>query len=198
MLSPRSRFCPRGWVQSGRAGAGMRPGDVCAPSPVVVVGIDGSPGAGVALRWALAEAQRWRSGLRLVHAWEIGYSGMSESRPAALDRTLDDVPSAGFNLVRRGADGLLERMLARAGADAAALATECLVVEGSPADVLVDAAREGDLLVLGSRRHSGLGDLTQGYVAQQCADRAPCRVVVVPSGGTCTSAPVAEVGGNVA
>jgi nucleotide-binding universal stress UspA family protein len=44
---------------------------------VVVVGVDGSAGAGEALRWAVAEARLRGTRLRVVHAWESGFTGMA-------------------------------------------------------------------------------------------------------------------------
>jgi nucleotide-binding universal stress UspA family protein len=53
------------------------------------------------------------------------------------------------------------------------------VVEGKPAQVLLDQSRDSELLVVGSR---GLGDfsgLLLGSVSQQCAQHAACPVVIV-------------------
>jgi nucleotide-binding universal stress UspA family protein len=49
----------------------------------VVVGVDGSPGAGEALRWALAEARLRKVPLRVVHAWSYGYAGAPAGGPDA-------------------------------------------------------------------------------------------------------------------
>ena len=46
-------------------------------APAVVVGVDGSPGARAALRWALREARLRNSPVRAVHAWTFGYIGGS-------------------------------------------------------------------------------------------------------------------------
>ena len=43
----------------------------------VVVGVDGSPEASEALRWALAEGRLRNSPVRAVHAWTFGYVGGS-------------------------------------------------------------------------------------------------------------------------
>jgi len=184
------------WAQDGSDWPGI--GDASAPQSVVVVGIDGSAGADEALRWALAEAQLRRRALRLVHAWEVGYSGLFEGGSAFLDGTPDTVSSPGFNVVHRAAEGLLERVLERVGMPSASVAIECLNVEGPPADVLVGAVRQGDLLVVGSRGHSGFGELMRDSVSQLCARRAPCPVVVVRTGARCASAPVATFGVNIA
>jgi nucleotide-binding universal stress UspA family protein len=56
---------------------------------------------------------------------------------------------------------------------------EELVIEGRPARVLVDLAREGDLLVVGSRGRGRLGGLLLGSVSQHCVERASCPTAVV-------------------
>jgi nucleotide-binding universal stress UspA family protein len=61
------------------------------------------------------------------------------------------------------------------------LVIEGKVVGGPPADALLAAAREGDLLVAGSRGHGGLRGLVLGSVSQQVANHAPCPVVIVPT-----------------
>jgi len=47
--------------------------------------------------------------------------------------------------------------------------------------VLIDAVGEADVLVVGSRDHGGFTNLLLGSVSQQCAQHAPCPVVIVQS-----------------
>jgi nucleotide-binding universal stress UspA family protein len=54
------------------------------------------------------------------------------------------------------------------------------VVTGSASDGLVRSAREGDLLVVGSRGLGGFKGLLLGSVSQQVVHHAPCPVVIVP------------------
>jgi nucleotide-binding universal stress UspA family protein len=58
-----------------------------------------------------------------------------------------------------------------------------LAVERPAADVLVDAARDADLLVVGSRALGGLGALLLRSVSQHCAQHAPCPVMIHRRGG---------------
>jgi nucleotide-binding universal stress UspA family protein len=53
------------------------------------------------------------------------------------------------------------------------------VVEGAAAKVLVTEAEKAELLVVGSRGHGGFAGLLLGSVSQQCAQHAPCPVVIV-------------------
>jgi nucleotide-binding universal stress UspA family protein len=58
---------------------------------------------------------------------------------------------------------------------------EARVAEGNPADVLIDASRDADLVVVGSRGRGGVVGLLLGSVSQRCVERAHCPVVVVPA-----------------
>jgi nucleotide-binding universal stress UspA family protein len=55
-----------------------------------------------------------------------------------------------------------------------------VVREGAPARVLLEAASDADLLVIGSRGLGGFRGLLLGSVGQQCTHHAPCPVVIVP------------------
>jgi nucleotide-binding universal stress UspA family protein len=54
-----------------------------------------------------------------------------------------------------------------------------LVVHGIPAQVLLDASAEADLLVVGSRGLGGFGSALLGSVGQHCVHHAHCPVVVM-------------------
>jgi nucleotide-binding universal stress UspA family protein len=50
---------------------------------------------------------------------------------------------------------------------------------GSPAGVLLDAARGAQLLVVGSRGLGGFTEALLGSVSQRCVHHAPCPVVII-------------------
>jgi nucleotide-binding universal stress UspA family protein len=141
-------------------------------SPAIVVGIDGPNGSNEALRWAIDEARVRRVPVRAVHAWSysqplvpsfVGYPYSAESFGNAIDD-------------RWQAEQRLESAAGEVGEHHE---VECVLVEGSAAQVLIDAVGEADLLVVGSRGHGGFTNLLLGSVSQQCAQHAPCPVVIV-------------------
>jgi nucleotide-binding universal stress UspA family protein len=142
---------------------------------VIVVGVDHSPGAKEALRFALEEAQLRRATLRAVHAWQFGYIGATGMEGA--------LPAVGGELheFRDAAAAALDATLREAIPDPGEVEVERRVVEGAPAAVLVEESRDADLLVVGSRGHGGFAQLLLGSVSQQCAHHAECPVIIVRS-----------------
>ena len=53
------------------------------------------------------------------------------------------------------------------------------VVDGHPAQALIDASEHSALLVVGSRGHGAFAGALLGSVSQQCVQQARCPVVVV-------------------
>jgi nucleotide-binding universal stress UspA family protein len=58
--------------------------------------------------------------------------------------------------------------------------TTVRVATGHPAEELVTASRDADMLVVGSRGTGGFGRLLLGSVSSQVTHHAECPVVVVP------------------
>ena len=54
------------------------------------------------------------------------------------------------------------------------------VVTGDPAEELVKASRDADLLVVGSRGSGGFISLLMGSVSSQVSHHAACPVVIIP------------------
>jgi nucleotide-binding universal stress UspA family protein len=156
---------------------------------VVVVGVDGSPGAGEALSWALAEARLRQVPLRAVHAWASTYAGATSASYGNLGfiGSLDS-PSADAGDLARAAAETLETAIGEAVGETTDVEIEQQVVEGQAAEVLISAAAPGDLLVVGSRGHGGVAGLLLGSVSQQCVHHAQCPVVVVRSSKEDTAA----------
>lgn len=140
----------------------------------IVVGVDGSAGARRALEWAVGEARLRGARLVAVHAWQApslaGVVAPFEA-PATRDTEL-------FERIEASAEELLRNELA--AVDTAELEVDQLVATRNPADALLDAARDSDLLVVGTRGYGGFTGLLLGSVSQQVSHHAPCPVVIVP------------------
>jgi nucleotide-binding universal stress UspA family protein len=126
----------------------------CRIMAMIVVGVDGSEGSRAALRFALEEARLRGAGLHVVHA-ERHYAG-EQDRVAWLEDVVREVvgESPGVEIRRSIADG-------------------------GAASVLVEAATEAEMLVVGSRGHGGFAGLLLGSVGQQVAHHAACPVAIV-------------------
>ena len=53
------------------------------------------------------------------------------------------------------------------------------VLEGQPAEVLLERAKDASLIVVGSRGRGGFASLLLGSVSQQVVQHAPCPVLVI-------------------
>jgi nucleotide-binding universal stress UspA family protein len=137
----------------------------------VVVGVDGSEGSHRAIRWAADEAVVRGDELALVHVWEPPQA----YAPMGLGAyPVDPEP------IRQAADDILQGLVAEARELAPDLVVRGQLVEGAPAEALLEAARTADLLVVGSRGLGGFRSLLLGSVSQQVTHHAPCPVVIVP------------------
>ncbi|MFF6995515.1 universal stress protein [Streptomyces sp. NPDC008313] len=137
---------------------------------MIVVGLDGSPESRSAAEWAAREAALRDLPVKLVHVWEPVPEPMAQAPllgPETHQHWTERVP-------REAAEGL---RLRHPGIEAA---TEQR--SGTPAEALVDAARDAELLVLGSRALSGLGGFLVGSVGQAVVARSEVPVVLVRAG----------------
>lgn len=140
-------------------------------TPRVVVGIDGSPGAETALRFAADEASQRGLPLRIVCAW---------GPPAGTYVGEAFAPTAdGIVEAEHHADDVLRAALERL-AGGGAIETEALSIEGHPAKVLIEQSQDAALLVVGSRGRGAAASLLLGSVSQKLAHHAPCPLVIVP------------------
>lgn len=137
----------------------------------IVVGVDGSAASNAALRWALDEARLRGVQLEAVHAF-ASHEVSTTSQALHLIET-------DFAAYRTAGAEIVDRAMSEAGAES--VEVERSVVEGPPAEALLDAAKEADLLVVGSRGRGGFAGLLLGSVSEQCAHHAPCPVVIVRS-----------------
>ena len=135
----------------------------------LVVGFDGSKPALEALRWAAEEAEHRSAEVQLIDCWR--------------EPILDDRP---WVEVWDDPDGLRKQVLADLAAVTDAIAQEhpgvpfsAVLHGGRPDDVLVEAAEEASLTVVGARGRGGFSGLLLGSVSQRVASSASSTVVVV-------------------
>jgi len=141
----------------------------------IVVGVDGSPGAMAAARFAVEEARIRKATLRFVAAWHVPAMAYGNAFAVATE----DLPDA----MREVAGRALEQTLEELG-DLGELTVEKHLEAGPAPQVLLSQAADADLLVVGSRGHGGFKELLLGSVSQQCAHHAPCPVVIVRADAT--------------
>ena len=142
----------------------------------IVVGVDGSEHARRTLQWAVDEARLRKWVVIAVHAHAI------PTLYVAPDPVLGATPPIPDPEITKRLEEAAERLLADELDQVASddVTIESRVVTGSAPDALLSAAREGDLLVVGSRGLGGFKGLLLGSVSQQVVHHAPCPVVIVP------------------
>ena len=134
-----------------------------------MVGIDGSESARDALRFALEEARLRGASLRAVAVWHVPVGAYGAAFVPAHVSLREDLESA----MRQALEDSL------ADAAAADVDVQTMLREGRAAEVLLEEARDAELLVVGSRGLGGFRGLLLGSVSQQCAHHAPCPLVIV-------------------
>jgi nucleotide-binding universal stress UspA family protein len=139
----------------------------------VVVGLDASPAAAEALRWAARYARAVGADLHAVHAfvWSQREAVFLPTDPSMLDTS-----GKPLRPVRPPED--IARLFASVQPESGWTLT-CFA--GDPGPVLRSRAKDADLLVVGTGEHAGLGRLLVGSVSHYCLSNAPCPVVAVPA-----------------
>jgi nucleotide-binding universal stress UspA family protein len=135
----------------------------------IVVGVDGSESSRVALRWAIGQAKLTGASVDAVMSWRYP--------TAVVDRASG--PEADFEAVTRDALAEILKQDASAQPD---VPVRPVVTEGHPADVLLRASSDADLLVVGSRGLGGFVSAVVGSVSLQCVLHAHCPVLVLRDG----------------
>ncbi|MFB6836412.1 universal stress protein [Streptomyces sp. NPDC056361] len=135
----------------------------------VTVGVDGSEGSVAAVDWAADEAALRGDGLRLVYA-----TRWAEHQLGAMKVSHEDRAGA--------AEGVLAETERRVGSRQPGLAMTADEVEDAPVSVLLAAAAEADLLVVGSHGLGSVRGFVVGSVGQEVVAAAERPVVLVRPG----------------
>jgi nucleotide-binding universal stress UspA family protein len=133
----------------------------------IVVGIDAQRASGDALFWAMAEARRRSTWVLLVHA-----ADSADAEVAASSGVTTSARAAALIRAQR-------RVATRLAPDVRTLGQ---VAGGAVADVLAEATRRAEVLVIGSRGRAGMAESALGPVSHRLVAHAHCPVVVVPPG----------------
>lgn len=130
------------------------------------VGVDGSDTSIAALRWACDEASRTGARIDAVITWQwpVGF-GSAVPIPSDYDPAGD---------ARR----LLEDIVSVVAIEFPSVTITVRAVEGHAGEVLVEASRHADLLVVGCRGHREITGLLLGSVSQHCATHAASPVLI--------------------
>ncbi|MBT2541132.1 universal stress protein [Streptomyces sp. ISL-44] len=144
--------------------------------PLIVVGVDGSNHSKEALRWAVEQARMVGGRVHAVMAWEWNRNPFAIGSAAA-QVAEDEVVTAEEAARRKLADTVATTVGTSPG-----VPVFRRVEQGSPAQVLVDAAKEADLTVVGTRGYGGFKGALLGSVSQQVVQYAASTVVVVREG----------------
>jgi nucleotide-binding universal stress UspA family protein len=146
-------------------------GGTAAVKGRIVVGVDDSRGARTALAWALRWAEREQAEVDVVLAYD--------SQLAWIDVD-SDYEAQWLENARTKAEATLRRIVDDTVTGEEQIAVHQVVEEGAPAQVLLDRAKDADLVVVGTRGRGGFAGLLLGSVSQRCAQHSPCPVAVVP------------------
>ncbi len=142
----------------------------------VLVAIDGSEHADKALDFALDLAEKYSATLTILNVFHVpmvGFLGEPFSYTTALDKFTKEL-----NDIHKK---ILSKALQKARELKPSLRVSTKLVDGRPADKIVETAKEGnfDIVVMG---HRGLGKVKEfflGSVGDRVADEANCPVLIV-------------------
>jgi nucleotide-binding universal stress UspA family protein len=133
-------------------------------TPVIVVGVDGSPSSQRAVRWAAQQAKLTGATLRAVSSWR--WPNYITRVPPGVDLAKD---------TRRTLDEVLEEALT----SSEDVTVTRHVLEGPPGPALLTQAQDASLLVVGAQGRAAFPGMLLGSVAEYCVRHGSCPVVVV-------------------
>lgn len=152
--------------------------------PGIVVGIDGSVHSRRALEWAVSEAAVRRAPLTVLTVAQVttAYWG-----PAAVW-----YPPLDLDIAEEAAKEAQEEVglvLDKLGAGPRPPSVSVKAVVGLPAEEILRAAEDADMIVVGCRGAGGFRKLLMGSVSLQVTHHAHCPVVVIPGEAEPAAAP---------
>lgn len=145
-------------------------GSQVRPVRKLVVGVEASEKVSQALRLAVDEAETWDAKLTVISAVPIpATTGIMTWIPNAVDH--DNLMAD----MKRSLDAAVDSAIE--GKD---LTVKRHVMDGAPAQLLVEFSSAVDLIVVGSRGYSAFTQAVLGVTSQAVLSSAECPVMVVP------------------
>jgi nucleotide-binding universal stress UspA family protein len=142
--------------------------------PGIVVGIDGSHHSTRALEWALKEGALEHAPVTVVTVHSVPAS------PWTGNPVLLEGDAADQERMLHAAEELTAKVASQLG-ESRPPSVKVRAISGYPAKELIEASRDADLMVVGSRGAGGFAKLMVGSISSQVVDHAHCPVVVVPT-----------------
>jgi nucleotide-binding universal stress UspA family protein len=142
--------------------------------PGIIVGVDGSGHSQRALEWALKEAALRHAPVTVLTVHQAVRDNFGLVANYANDPELTEK-------ARLAAQAETDKVLAALGESRPGSVT-VKAVKGFPVEELINASKDADIVVLGSRGVGGFDRLTMGSVSSQVANHASCPIVIVRPG----------------
>ena len=142
--------------------------------PGILVGVDGSDHSHRALGWAMRQAVQQHDPLTVLAVRP------DPVRPATgIYWGVHSYPEDGHNLdaVRKAVQEIVDEVAAEIGERPPEISVN--VASGDPAEELIKASQDADMLVVGSRGNGGFATLLMGSVSSKVTHHADCPVVVI-------------------
>jgi nucleotide-binding universal stress UspA family protein len=130
----------------------------------LVVGYDGSPSSLAAVRRGVSLAARLDRAVRVVVAWHI---------PLAAPGLPDNWSPSG------DAEQMLSELTATLFPEGAPASFTTAAIQGDAAVVLIRESIGAEMVLVGSRGHSGIAGLLLGSVSTAVAEHAACPVLIM-------------------
>lgn len=137
----------------------------------ILVAVDFSEHVDAVVDTALGFAKQFGAELHLVHAFDVRIPLVTPYEVA--------IPTAFIEEAREAAASKLEALIRNVAAEGVAATSH--LSEVPAASAIVDLAEEigADLIVMGTRGHTGLKHVLLGSVAERTLRHAPCSVLTV-------------------
>jgi nucleotide-binding universal stress UspA family protein len=142
-------------------------------APRIVVGVDGSASSRAALRWATRQAVLTGGTVDAVMAWHaqaaplVGGFGQTPKEVDDEDVLADETRHA------------LDQVISEEVKPDDARLVRPRVISGHPAEALMFASTDADLLAVGTRGNGGFTEVLLGSVSQYLVHHSNCPVLVV-------------------